>query len=67
MSQLGEPPSGNLIALYMQGWGARACAPIQSGQFVAQYAGELITSTEAARRLSEIDADPGPTCHALLV
>ena len=51
----------------MQGWGARTCVLIQRGQFVAQYAGELITSAEAARRLAEIDAAPGPTCHALLV
>ena len=56
-----------LIHLCTQGWGARSCASIESGQFVAQYAGELVTSTEAARRLAEIDADPGPTCHALLV
>ncbi|KAK9851894.1 hypothetical protein WJX84_003782 [Apatococcus fuscideae] len=49
-----------------KGWGARACAHIHRGQFVAQYAGELITSTEATSRLVAIDAAPGPTCHALL-
>ncbi|KAK9838740.1 hypothetical protein WJX74_002391 [Apatococcus lobatus] len=49
-----------------KGWSAKACVLIQRGQFVAQYAGELITSAEAATRLAEIDAAPGPTCHALL-
>ncbi len=53
--------------MWLQGWGAFTQVAIQRGQFVAQYAGELITSQEAARRLAAIDAAPGPTCHALLV
>ncbi|KAL0035176.1 hypothetical protein WJX79_004633 [Trebouxia sp. C0005] len=40
---------------------------IDQGQFVAQYAGEMLTNIEADRRLAEYDATRAGVGHALLV
>lgn len=51
-----------------KGWAARAADPISKGSFVCQYAGELLTSSEAAARLAEYDARPAYQAgHALMV
>lgn len=54
----------NLCAL-VQGWGAVAAEMIPRGKFVCLYAGEVIGSSEAARRLVSYDKDG--VGHALLV
>ena len=49
----------------MQGWEARACEAIVEGSFVCTYAGELVGTAEAERRLAAYDAQH--VGHALLV
>ena len=41
----------------VQGLSVIASHKIAKGQFVAQYAGEMLTNSEADRRLAEYDAD----------
>lgn len=54
-----------------KGWSALAAAPVLRGSFVCLYAGELVGSGEAARRLAEYDClareCPAAPGHALLV
>ena len=51
-----------------KGWAAVAGEDIALGVFVCEYAGELLTSPEADRRLADYDsAGPGTVGHALLV
>ena len=43
-----------------RGWGLRAVEPLRRGQFVCEYAGELVSSAEAAaRRLARSQASTG--------
>lgn len=44
-----------------------AAQHIAQGQFVAQYAGEVLTNKEADKRLAEYDTRDGGVGHALLV
>ena len=50
-----------------QGWSAVTCQDIAEGCFVAQYAGELVSNTEADNRLQAYDSDVQAIGHALLV
>jgi hypothetical protein len=51
-----------------KGWSAVAAQPIAQGKFLCQYAGELISTAEAKRRLAVYDNLKAPcTGHALLV
>ena len=50
-----------------KGWQALAACDIRKGQFVAEYAGELVRNDEAARRLAVYDAEVDAPGHALLV
>lgn len=51
----------------VQGWSAVSCQDIAEGWFVAQYAGEIISSREAEIRLQAYDDDLQAVGHALLV
>lgn len=51
----------------VQGLSVIASHKIAKGQFVAQYAGEMLTNNEADRRLAEYDAEKAGVGHALLV
>ena len=51
----------------MQGWGAYTASALLAGQFVAQYAGELLSNQAANARLAAYDAERPPQGHALLV
>ena len=55
------------VYMYMQGMSVIASQNIDQGQFVAQYAGEMLTNGEADRRLAEYDATRAGVGHALLV
>jgi histone-lysine N-methyltransferase SETMAR len=53
-----------------KGWSAYASEPIPLGAFVCQYAGEMVNTKEARRRLADYDtqhAGKASTGHALLV
>ena len=51
-----------------KGWSATAAECIKQGSFVCLYAGELLTSAEAAARLTAYDARPAHEAgHALMV
>ncbi|KAK9820172.1 hypothetical protein WJX72_007069 [[Myrmecia] bisecta] len=50
-----------------KGWAAFAHQHVPAGQFVCQYAGEMIRTTEADRRLAAYDRENSATGHALLV
>jgi hypothetical protein len=50
-----------------KGWRAVAACDIKKGEFVAEYAGELVKNDEAARRLAVYDAQVDAPGHALLV
>ncbi len=54
-----------------KGWSALAGADVRCGAFVCLYAGEMISTPEAARRLAEYDRaareQPSAPGHALLV
>ena len=54
-----------------KGWSALAGADARRGAFVCLYAGEVISTPEAARRLADYDraarAQPAAPGHALLV
>ena len=52
---------------WMQGWGAFTASALLAGQFVAQYAGELLSNQAANARLAAYDAERPPQGHALLV
>ena len=52
---------------WMQGWGAFSVSTLLAGQFVAQYAGELLSNQAANARLAAYDAERPPQGHALLV
>ena len=52
---------------WMQGWGAYTASALLAGQFVAQYAGELLSNQAANARLAAYDAERPPQGHALLV
>lgn len=51
----------------MQGWSAFAAECIAADQFVCQYAGELLSSTEVLSRLEDYDSRTDGPGHALLV
>ena len=51
----------------LKGWSAFAGEEIEAGQFVCQYAGELLGSAEAALRLKQYDEKADRPGHALLV
>lgn len=51
----------------MQGWSAFADEDIPAGRCVCQYAGELISTPEARRRLLDYDTSTEEAGHALLV
>lgn len=51
----------------LQGWSAFTAGQIQEGQFVCQYAGELLRNNQAAERLKKYDEQPCGPGHALLV
>ena len=51
----------------LKGWSAFAGEDIEAGQFVCQYAGELLGSNEAAERLQQYDRKADGPGHALLV
>lgn len=55
------------VYMYTQGMSVIASQNIDQGQFVAQYAGEMLTNGEADRRLAEYDASQAGVGHALLV
>ena len=55
------------VYMHMQGMSVIASQNIDQGQFVAQYAGEMLTNGEADRRLVEYDATRAGVGHALLV
>ncbi|KAL0054878.1 hypothetical protein WJX82_003684 [Trebouxia sp. C0006] len=50
-----------------KGMSVIASQNIDQGQFVAQYAGEMLTNSEADRRLAEYDATRAGVGHALMV
>ena len=54
-----------------KGWSALAGADVRAGAFVCLYAGEVVSTPEAARRLAEYDTaaheEPSAPGHALLV
>ena len=52
---------------WVQGWGAFTVTRLLAGQFVAQYAGELLSNRAADARLAAYDAERPPQGHALLV
>ena len=51
----------------MQGLSVIARQTIAPGQFVAQYAGEMLTNSEADNRLAAYDINKAEVGHALLV
>ena len=51
----------------LQGWGAFADQDIFKGAFVCEYAGELLSNSEADARLGAYDAQLEGPGHALLV
>lgn len=53
--------------MYTQGMSVIASQNIDQGQFVVQYTGEMLTNSEADRRLAEYDATRAGIGHALLV
>jgi hypothetical protein len=55
------------VYMYTQGMSVIASQNVDQGQFVAQYAGEMLTNGEADRRLAEYDASQAGVGHALLV
>ena len=55
------------VYLNTQGMSVIASQNIDQGQFVAQYAGEMLTNSEADRRLAEYDATRAGVGHALMV
>jgi hypothetical protein len=54
-----------LLLLLLQGWCVKALQAIPQGSFVAEYAGEYVTGSEAERRLAQYDTEERG--HALLV
>ncbi len=52
---------------WLQGWGAFADQDICRGAFVCEYAGELLSNSEADARLAAYDAQREGPGHALLV
>ena len=63
-----NPCCRRIAVLYdVQGLSVIASHKIAKGEFVAQYAGEMLTNSEADRRLAEYDADKTGVGHALLV
>ena len=55
------------MVLWMQGWGVFTASALLAGQFVAQYAGELLSNQAANARLAAYDVERPPQGHALLV
>ena len=51
----------------LKGWSAFAGENIEGGQFVCQYAGELLGSAETELRLKKYDEKADGPGHALLV
>lgn len=53
--------------LKLQGWSAFAAEPISRGNFVCQYAGELMNNDQSQKRLRIYDGTQNSAGHALLV
>ncbi|GAB4857235.1 hypothetical protein Ancab_015142 [Ancistrocladus abbreviatus] len=69
LTQKGVGVQVKIVRERKKGWGLFADQLIQSGQFVCEYAGELLTTKEARRRQTMYDelASSGQFSHALLV
>ncbi|OMJ12984.1 Histone-lysine N-methyltransferase SUV39H1 [Smittium culicis] len=48
--QRGPTVSLQIFRTRLKGWGVRTLQPLQKGQFIAEYVGEIITNEEADRR-----------------
>lgn len=69
MTQGGVSVQLKIVKDERKGWGLRAGELIRRGQFVCEYAGELLTTNEARRRQQIYDqlTSGGRFCSALLV
>uniref|UniRef100_A0A915BU57 [histone H3]-lysine(36) N-trimethyltransferase n=1 Tax=Parascaris univalens TaxID=6257 RepID=A0A915BU57_PARUN len=50
----------------VKGWGLRACEPLEPGQFVMEYVGEVISAEEMRRRVRRYGRDPKHVHHYLM-